>query len=122
MRDCPRWFLIKQLQVVDGQPHVFLLQLVHPPGGVECQDDKGNVNTPHPPRVPPGLTYGDGEFLCIDDSSAGAADALQHQLVSAGLHADKTDILIDSGLTPFSVVHAVAIGNVEMVAHVDAFI
>ena len=40
MRDCPRWFLIKQLQVVDGQPHVFLLQLVHPPGGVECQDDK----------------------------------------------------------------------------------
>ena len=36
-------------------------------------------------------------------------------------HVDKTDILLVRRLTPFSVAHLIAVSNIEVITHIDAF-
>ena len=97
------------------------MQLIYPPCTIEQEDDKDDIQTPHPPRVPPGLCNDDGQRLRIDNCPTGTTDALQSELVFARLHIHKTDILLICRLAPVSVSYLVVIGYVEMVAHVDTF-
>ena len=64
------------LQMVDGQSHVLLVKLVHEPGAIESQDDQGDIDTPHPPGVPPRLTNDDDERFRINDGAIGTTDTL----------------------------------------------
>ena len=108
------------LQMVDGQSHVFLVELIHEPRTIKGQQHQCDIDAPHPPRVPPGLSDGDNQCLRINHGAVGATDTLQGEQMLARLHVYKADILLIGGQTPFAVSYLIAIGNIEVVAHVDA--
>ena len=107
-----------QLQIINRQAHIFLLQVVHTPRAIENQQQQSAVDTPHPPAVPPWLSYNNSEVLGINNGTTSTTDTLYGKPMLTWLHAHKTNVLLISGLAPLAIVDSVAIANIVMVAHI----
>ena len=90
------------------------------PGTVDDQPKEDDIDTPHPPGVPPRLTNGNSQCHLIKHCTAGSANTTQHQLVLASLHAGKADVLLSRRSAPLSFINLILIDDVRLVAQVDS--
>ena len=96
------------------------MKIIHPPCSLEDEEDKQNIDAPHPPSVPPRLTDVYRHLTLIEHYAARPTDTPDMQYMLARLKVLEAKELLGYNRTPLHSLHLILVSHIKMIAQVDA--